>query len=150
MPSIKNLAVPSEHIDRVLSNDMMLDGSSIKGFRNIETSDMFFYPDKNTFQILPWQERDGRKSARLICDIYNADGRIVDFGILKNVDNSLLYFTKNPYTSNFSLEDIEIVATIKVPKNKTNLVIEETRDFMQDATANDPEYVLYTKKITDL
>lgn len=83
-------------------------------------------------------------------DIYNADGRIVDFGILKNVDNSLLYFTKNPYTSNFSLEDIEIVATIKVPKNKTNLVIEETRDFMQDATANDPEYVLYTKKITDL
>ena len=71
---VKNLAVPSEHIDRVLNNDIMLDGSSIKGFRNIETSDMFFYPDKNTFQILPWQERDGRKSARLICDIYNADG----------------------------------------------------------------------------
>ena len=48
---VKNLAVPSEHIDRVLNNDIMLDGSSIKGFRNIETSDMFFYPDKNTFQI---------------------------------------------------------------------------------------------------
>ena len=71
---VKNLAVPSEHIDRVLNNDIMLDGSSIKGFRNIETSDMFFYPDKNTFQILPWQERDGKNSARLICDIYNADG----------------------------------------------------------------------------
>ena len=71
---VKNLAVPSEHIDRVLNNDIMLDGSSIKGFRDIETSDMFFYPDKNTFQILPWQERDGKKSARLICDIYNSDG----------------------------------------------------------------------------
>lgn len=71
---VKNLAVPSEHIDRVLNNEIMLDGSSIKGFRNIETSDMFFYPDKNTFQILPWQEQDGRNSARLICDIYNADG----------------------------------------------------------------------------
>ena len=71
---VKNLAVPSEHIDRVLNNDIMLDGSSIKGFRNIETSDMFFYPDKNTFQILPWQEHDGKNSARLICDIYNADG----------------------------------------------------------------------------
>ena len=71
---VKNLAVPSEHIDRVLNNDIMLDGSSIKGFRNIETSDMFFYPDKNTFQILPWQEKDGRHSARLICDIYNSDG----------------------------------------------------------------------------
>ena len=71
---VKNLAVPSEHIDRVLNNDIMLDGSSIKGFRDIETSDMFFYPDKNTFQIIPWQERDGKNSARLICDIYNADG----------------------------------------------------------------------------
>ncbi len=71
---VKNLAVPSEHIDRVLNNDIMLDGSSIKGFRDIETSDMFFYPDKNTFQILPWQEKDGKNSARLICDIYNADG----------------------------------------------------------------------------
>ena len=71
---VKNLAVPSEHIDRVLNNEMMLDGSSIKGFRNIETSDMFFYPDKNTFQILPWQEQNGRHSARVICDIYNSDG----------------------------------------------------------------------------
>ena len=71
---VKNLAVPSEHIDRVLNNEIMLDGSSIKGFRDIETSDMFFYPDINTFQILPWQEQDGRNSARVICDIYNADG----------------------------------------------------------------------------
>ena len=71
---VKNMAIPSEHIDRVLNNEIMLDGSSIKGFRNIETSDMFFYPDKNTFQILPWQEHDGKNSARLICDIHNADG----------------------------------------------------------------------------
>ena len=71
---VKNLAIPAEHIDRVLNNDIMLDGSSIKGFRSIETSDMFFYPDKNTFQVLPWQEQNGRNSARLICDIYNADG----------------------------------------------------------------------------
>lgn len=71
---VKNMAVPSEHIDRVLNNEIMLDGSSIKGFRNIETSDMFFYPDKNTFQILPWQEFESGKSARLICDIYNSDG----------------------------------------------------------------------------
>ena len=56
---VKNLAVPSEHIDRVLNNEMMLDGSSIKGFRNIETSDMFFYPDKNTFEILPWRNEEG-------------------------------------------------------------------------------------------
>jgi len=71
---VKNLAIPAEHIDRILNNEIMLDGSSIKGFRSIETSDMFFYPDKNTFQILPWQDNNGRASARMICDIYNADG----------------------------------------------------------------------------
>ena len=71
---VKNLTIPSEHIDKALNNEMMLDGSSIKGFRSIETSDMFFHPDINTFQILPWREKDGINSARLICDIYNADG----------------------------------------------------------------------------
>ena len=53
---VKNLTIPSEHIDKALDNEIMLDGSSIKGFRDIETSDMFFYPDKNTFQILSWQK----------------------------------------------------------------------------------------------
>ncbi|MBO5386345.1 type I glutamate--ammonia ligase [bacterium] len=71
---VKNLTIPSEHIDKALNNEIMLDGSSIKGFRSIETSDMFFHPDINTFQILPWRETDGVNSARLICDIYNADG----------------------------------------------------------------------------
>lgn len=71
---VKNLTIPAEHIGKALNNEMMLDGSSIKGFRNIETSDMFFHPDINTFQILPWRDKDGVNSARLICDIYNADG----------------------------------------------------------------------------
>lgn len=71
---VKNLAIPSEHIDKALDNEMMLDGSSIKGFRSIETSDMFFHPDINSFQILPWRDKNGLNSARLICDIYNADG----------------------------------------------------------------------------
>ncbi len=71
---VKNMAVPSVHIDKILNNEMMLDGSSIKGFRSIETSDMYFYPDKNTFTILPWRTKDGGKVARVICDIHNADG----------------------------------------------------------------------------
>lgn len=71
---VKNLTIPSEHIDKALDNEIMLDGSSIKGFRSIETSDMFFHPDINSFQILPWRHNDGINAARLICDIYNADG----------------------------------------------------------------------------
>ncbi|MGN0031065.1 MAG: type I glutamate--ammonia ligase [Candidatus Gastranaerophilaceae bacterium] len=71
---VKNMSVPSEQIDKVLNNEIMLDGSSIKGFRSIETSDMFFHPDINSFQILPWRNQNGINAARLICDIYNADG----------------------------------------------------------------------------
>src|SRR5574344_1808551 len=71
---VKNMSIPSEHIDKALNNEIMLDGSSIKGFRSIETSDMFFHPDINSFQILPWRNKEGINAARLICDIYNADG----------------------------------------------------------------------------
>lgn len=72
--TIKNLCLPISQLNKVLNNEIMLDGSSIKGFRSIETSDMYFYPDINTFTILPWCERDGENVARIICDIHNADG----------------------------------------------------------------------------
>lgn len=72
---VKNLAVPAKQIDKILNNELMLDGSSIKGFRSIETSDMCFYPDLSTFAILPWREKEGQWNvARIICDIHNADG----------------------------------------------------------------------------
>ncbi len=72
---VKNMAVPAKQIDRILNNELMLDGSSIKGFRSIETSDMYFYPDRSTFAILPWREKEGKWNvARIICDIHNADG----------------------------------------------------------------------------
>ena len=72
--TIKNLSLPISQLNKVLNNEIMLDGPSIKGFRSIETSDMYFYPDFDTFMILPWCEREGENVARIICDIHNADG----------------------------------------------------------------------------
>jgi len=71
---MKNLSIPCEQLDSAMNNEIMLDGSSIKGFRSIETSDMYFYPDLNTFAVIPWRSFDGVKAARFICDIHNADG----------------------------------------------------------------------------
>ena len=71
--AVKNMAVPVTQIDKILDGKMMLDGSSIRGFRTIETSDMYFVPDISTFKILPWRPQEA-SVARLICDIYNADG----------------------------------------------------------------------------
>ena len=70
---VKNLAVPVEQLEKALNNEVMLDGSSIKGFQRIEKSDLYFYPDKKTFRILPWRPSEGRV-ARLVCDIYEPDG----------------------------------------------------------------------------
>ncbi|MBK8190247.1 MAG: type I glutamate--ammonia ligase [Vampirovibrionales bacterium] len=73
----KNMSVHVDQLERALNNEVMLDGSSIAGFRTIETSDMYFYPDRSTFKVLPWTEGD-RGIARLICDIYNPDGTPFD------------------------------------------------------------------------
>lgn len=70
---IKNVEVPVSQLDKVLNNKMMFDGSSIEGFVRIEESDMYLYPDLNTWLVFPWETENG-KVARLICDIYMPDG----------------------------------------------------------------------------
>ena len=70
---IKNVEVPISQLDKVLSNKMMFDGSSIDGFVRIEESDMYLRPDLSTWLIFPWEAEHG-KVARLICSVYTADG----------------------------------------------------------------------------
>lgn len=38
----------------------------------IDESDMYLYPDLDTFEIFPWRPQQG-KVARLICDVYGVD-----------------------------------------------------------------------------
>jgi len=71
---VKNLAIPVEQLGKALNNEVMLDGSSIKGYQRIENSDLYFYPDRNTFRILPWRPLEGRV-ARMVCDIYEPEGK---------------------------------------------------------------------------
>lgn len=66
---IKNVEIPVDQLTKALDNQMMFDGSSIEGFVRIEESDMYLYPDLDTWVIFPWTPEKG-KVARLICDIY--------------------------------------------------------------------------------
>ncbi|MDR2860433.1 MAG: type I glutamate--ammonia ligase [Elusimicrobiota bacterium] len=75
--TLKNVAVTASQLEKVLSNKCMFDGSSIEGFVRIEESDMYLYPDLDTFTIFPWRPQEG-KVARLICDIYMPDGKPFD------------------------------------------------------------------------
>ena len=72
--NIKNVAIPAQQLDKALDGQVMFDGSSIEGFVRIEESDMFLLPDLDTFTVLPWQSTADGATARLICDVYNADG----------------------------------------------------------------------------
>ena len=71
--TLKNVAITASQLEKALNNQCMFDGSSIEGFVRIEESDMYLYPDLDTFTIFPWRPQQG-KVARIICDIYCADG----------------------------------------------------------------------------
>ena len=51
--TLKNVAITASHLEKALDNKYMFDGSSIEGFVRIEESDMFLYPDLDTFTIFP-------------------------------------------------------------------------------------------------
>ena len=72
--TLKNIAITSSQLGKALDNKCMFDGSSVEGFVRIEESDMYLYPDYDTFEIFPWRPQQG-KVARLICDVYTPDGK---------------------------------------------------------------------------
>jgi glutamine synthetase len=85
--TLKNVAITVEQLNKALDGEIMFDGSSIEGLVRSSESDMYLKPDLNTFEIFPWRPHQG-KVARLICDIYKADGTPFEGdprGVLKNV-----------------------------------------------------------------
>lgn len=70
---LKNVAITASQLEKALDNRCMFDGSAIEGFVRIEESDMYLYPDLDTFEIFPWRPQQG-KVARLVCDVYRPNG----------------------------------------------------------------------------
>lgn len=70
--TLKNVAITPNQLKQALNNEIMFDGSAIEGFARVEDSDMYLYPDVNSFEIFPWRPQQG-KVARLLCDVYNTD-----------------------------------------------------------------------------
>ena len=70
---LKNVAITASQLEKALDNRCMFDGSAIEGFVRIDESDMYLYPDLDTFEVFPWRPQQG-KVARFICDVYNPNG----------------------------------------------------------------------------
>ncbi len=98
--NIKNVELPVSQLDKLLSNKVMFDGSSIDGFVRIEESDMYLYPDLTTFMIFPWAtDAHGGKVARIICDIYTVDGEPFAGDPRNNLKRVLKEMTDAGYSS---------------------------------------------------
>ncbi len=72
---LRHVSIPSEMMaERMFSEGVAkLDGSSVKGFVEINESDMLLVPDPATFGVLPWTD-EGLRTARLICDVRSGYG----------------------------------------------------------------------------
>jgi glutamine synthetase len=101
---MKNVAIPRSQIEKALDGKIMFDGSSIDGFARIEESDMYLVPDYNTFVILPWRNQEGVAAARIICDVYKADGTPFAGCPRGNLKRVLADAKKMGYTMNVGTE----------------------------------------------
>lgn len=72
--SVKSVTVPSHKLENVLNTGVHFDGSAIEGFARVAESDMILLPDLNTFTILPWNNDEHQRTARLICGVYTPTG----------------------------------------------------------------------------
>ena len=71
--TLKNIAVTVRELPKALNNEFVVDASFIAGVAEESETDLFLYPDPDTFTILPWRPQQG-KVARMFCDLYHADG----------------------------------------------------------------------------
>jgi len=70
---LKNVAVMSYQLERILSHGLSFDASAIPGFSTIDKSDMILVPDMQTMVVLPWRPQIGRV-AQVFCRIIYPDG----------------------------------------------------------------------------
>ena len=85
--SVKSTTIPSHRLNEALERGIWFDGSSIEGFARIQESDMLLRPDPDTYRLLPWEPEE-RRVARVICDIYQPNGKPLPMdprGILKRM-----------------------------------------------------------------
>ena len=70
----KNIAIMADELEHAVKHGVSFDASAIRGFLNINESDLLLFPDLDTFSILPWRPAD-RAVARFYCFITYPDRR---------------------------------------------------------------------------
>lgn len=69
----KNISIMADELPRAFRYGISFDASAVKGFMNVNESDLFLFPDASTISILPWSPSGGR-ALRMYCNISYPDG----------------------------------------------------------------------------
>ncbi len=131
---LRHVTIPTEMMNEEMFKEGVakLDGSSVRGFVEIQESDMLLVPDSSTYGVIPWIE-DSVKTARLICDVragfgagrfsrdprlaaQKAEQKIRDAGFTSSlwgpeveffVFDSATWEANNPFASGFKITSVE-------------------------------------------
>ena len=60
--NLKSFAISQNELENALNDGMTFDGSSIDGFSRVQESDVLAIPDPDTFQILPFGDKDAAEA----------------------------------------------------------------------------------------
>jgi len=73
---MQDVVIPARHFTdgQALTAGIGFDGSSVRGFKAINESDMILKPDPTTLAIIPWTTDEIQRSAIIIGDVYEAFG----------------------------------------------------------------------------
>ena len=69
----KNISIMPGELPRAFESGVSFDASAVRGFLNVEESDLFLHPDPATLAVLPWRPSHGRV-VRLFCEVRRPDG----------------------------------------------------------------------------
>lgn len=70
---MKNISISEDELGRAFATGISFDASAVKGFLQVDESDLLLFPDPSTLAILPWRPAQGRV-VRLFCSIRRPDG----------------------------------------------------------------------------
>jgi glutamine synthetase len=72
--AVKSVVTPASELENVVANGIHFDGSSVEGSNRVAESDMVLVPDLDTFTLLPWNDTDEDRTARIICTAHTTFG----------------------------------------------------------------------------
>lgn len=99
----KNISIMTSELKRAFEYGIAFDASSIYGFGNEQSSDLFLKPIPQTIQILPWRPDNGRV-ARMFCNIIKPDGTPFELDSRKLLQDTVERAKAKGFTFNFGAE----------------------------------------------